>query len=249
VEPAAAPALAVEPLAGRRRALLRRAQACLGAAVVAVALAAAGAPSAWSAETIDWDRLQPPAPPPVANPWAHLPDDQAEAMRQLAISHELEARGLPMTDAGRQRRTALRQQLKDKGVDADALLAQRRELAAKRRAAAEAPLPSLEGRDLRIRGHVLPVVADGNLVSEFLLVPWVGACSHAGTPAPNQIIRVRTPQPVAVYRPYETVWVSGALRLRETQTSLHLVDGTLSVRSSYAVDEGAVVPVLPAPGP
>jgi hypothetical protein len=54
---------------------------------------------------------------------------------------------------------------------------------------------------------------------------------------------------VAVYRPYETVWVSGALRLRETQTSLHLVDGTLSVRSSYAVDEGAVVPVLPAPGP
>ena len=45
-------------------------------------------------------------------------------------------------------------------------------------------------------GYLLPLEFSGKLVSEFLLVPWVGACIHTPPPPPNQIVHVKTDKPI-----------------------------------------------------
>ena len=47
---------------------------------------------------------------------------------------------------------------------------------------------SLDGRRVRLSGYVVPLKHKGIRVSEFLLVPYVGACIHVPAPPWNQII-------------------------------------------------------------
>jgi hypothetical protein len=48
----------------------------------------------------------------------------------------------------------------------------------------------LDGKDVRIAGFVAPLRFDGSKISEFLLVPYVGACIHVPAPPSNQIVIV-----------------------------------------------------------
>ena len=68
-------------------------------------------------------------------------------------------------------------QLKQAGIDSDAMLAKRKEVIAQRQAQSVAINPKLNGTLVRIPGYVLPLEYKGKQVSEFLLVPWVGAWS------------------------------------------------------------------------
>ena len=70
--------------------------------------------------------------------------------------------------------------LEQAGVDVDGLLAKRRAMSEHRTAAQVNPL--LDGLTVRLPGYVLPLEITGRKVTEFLLVPWVGACIH--TPPP-----------------------------------------------------------------
>ena len=54
--------------------------------------------------------------------------------------------------------------------------------------------PALDGKTIRIPGYVLPLEFSGSKVTEFLLVPWVGACIHTPPPEPNQIVYVKARQ-------------------------------------------------------
>ncbi len=71
-----------------------------------------------------------------------------------------------------------------------------------------------DGKKVRIPGFVVPLEDKEDKVSEFLLVPYVGACIHTPPPPPNQIVHVRTadqkPVSVSVTDP---VWVLGELRI------------------------------------
>ncbi len=75
-------------------------------------------------------------------------------------------------------------------------------------------LASFEGRQVRIPGFAVPLEDNDNEVSEFLLVPYMGACVHTPPPPANQIVQVRTSdgKPIRV-DPAEPVWVSGELRI------------------------------------
>jgi hypothetical protein len=79
--------------------------------------------------------------------------------------------------------------------------------------------PALNGERIRIPGFVIPLEKAGNKVSEFLLVPYFGACIHTPPPPPNQIIHVKASKPVANMRTMDTMWVSGIMRTlgRETE--------------------------------
>ena len=44
----------------------------------------------------------------------------------------------------------------------------------------------LDGANIRMPGYVLPLEFDGHKVTEFFLVPYVGACMHAPVPPPKQ---------------------------------------------------------------
>jgi hypothetical protein len=77
----------------------------------------------------------------------------------------------------------------------------------------KAPIePSLDGARIRIPGFVVPLESKGREVSEFLLVPYFGACIHVPPPPANQIIHVVAAKPVKDLRAMDSVWVSGVLR-------------------------------------
>lgn len=86
---------------------------------------------------------------------------------------------------------------------------------------AQAPAPlveSLEGMSLRLPGYVIPVKFDDQGVSEFLLVPYVGACIHVPPPPENQIVYVSLKQPLATEDLWTPVWVSGTMTLAKAET-------------------------------
>ena len=52
-------------------------------------------------------------------------------------------------------------------------------------------LKALDGKLVKIPGYMVPLEDDSEVVSEFLLVPYVGACIHTPPPPPNQIVQVK----------------------------------------------------------
>jgi hypothetical protein len=208
-------------------------------------LAGAWAGAAEPERTVEWQELRPPVAAEV-NPFATMSDEQNEALRQIVLGRLMQARGLAAPGAAERNRAEWTQQLLAQGIDADAVLAQREVLITQRRAAAEAGVAALDGQPVRLGGYLLPAELQGNQVTEFLLVPWVGACSHTPPPPPNQSVRVRSTQPYRMAPAYEPVWISGALRLRPQDKSVFVVDGPLAVRSTYAIDGATVISAQPA---
>ncbi|MBK8162824.1 MAG: DUF3299 domain-containing protein [Gammaproteobacteria bacterium] len=56
----------------------------------------------------------------------------------------------------------------------------------------EAPvLSALHNQTVKLPGFVVPLEGDGQVVNEFLLVPYYGACIHVPPPPANQIVNVK----------------------------------------------------------
>jgi len=100
----------------------------------------------------------------------------------------------------------------------------------------------LDGKQVRIPGYLLPLEFEGKLVTEFLLVPYVGACIHTPPPPPNQIVHVISEQGFETEGGlYTPVWVSGVMKIEQINANLSLVDGSSSVPTSYSLDASSVV--------
>ncbi|ESY64706.1 MULTISPECIES: DUF3299 domain-containing protein [Mesorhizobium] len=108
---------------------------------------------------------------------------------------------------------------------------------------------SLDLRDktIELAGYALPVDRDGDLVYQFLLVPWTGACSHMPTPPPNQIVLVTPAHPYKMSQDYQPVAVTGALRPDMEKSQLFILDGVSVIQSGYAVRKAEVVGVDTVP--
>jgi hypothetical protein len=78
--------------------------------------------------------------------------------------------------------------------------------------------PSLAGAKIRLPGFAIPLENKGGKVSEFLLVPYFGACIHSPPPPANQIIHVVAKKPVTNLHSMDAVWVSGTLSLQYANT-------------------------------
>ncbi|GAB2181322.1 DUF3299 domain-containing protein [Denitratisoma sp. agr-D3] len=78
--------------------------------------------------------------------------------------------------------------------------------------------PSLKGERVRIPGFLLPIERKGNTVSEFLLLPYFGACIHVPPPPANQIIQVSISPPLKNAQAMDPVWVSGILDVDRRDT-------------------------------
>src|SRR6266545_136457 len=89
------------------------------------------------------------------------------------------------------------------------------ELADELRAALEnAPVvEALNDKTVKLSGFLVTLEGDGKAVSEFLLVPFFGACIHVPPPPSNQIVLVRTgARPFKIRQSFEQVSVTGRLR-------------------------------------
>ena len=89
---------------------------------------------------------------------------------------------------------------------------------------------------IRIAGYVVSLDANRKQISEFLLVPYFGACIHLPPPPANQIILVRLKKPTAKLASMDTVWVQGMLREARVDTGLAVTGYTLegSISEPYA---------------
>lgn len=125
-------------------------------------------------------------------------------------------------------------------VDIEGLFAQREIIVAKRRKAAMATNSLLINRQIQISGYLLALEFNEGLVTEFLLVPTVGACSHKPVPAANQLILVKTKQAFEARSPYVPIRVTGTLQSNQQNKNLNLVDGNKQIQMAYFIDDGMV---------
>ncbi|UGA55089.1 DUF3299 domain-containing protein [Vibrio sp. VB16] len=76
----------------------------------------------------------------------------------------------------------------------------------------------LNGSIVKIPGFVIPLEGDENMVTEFMLVPFLGACIHVPPPPPNQLIYVRFKGGAPVQELWDVVYIVGRLK---TETVSH----------------------------
>ncbi|GAC15533.1 DUF3299 domain-containing protein [Aliiglaciecola lipolytica] len=65
--------------------------------------------------------------------------------------------------------------------------------------------------EVKIPGFVVPLEGDQEKITEFLLVPFFGACIHVPPPPPNQIVHVTIPEGVPAVALTDVIWVVGIL--------------------------------------
>ena len=70
---------------------------------------------------------------------------------------------------------------------------------------------AMNGVDIKLPGFIVPLEENKGEVTEFLLVPYFGACIHTPPPPANQIVHVR-PRQGAKFRAMDTVWITGKLQ-------------------------------------
>jgi len=101
--------------------------------------------------------------------------------------------------------------------------------------------PSLDGRQVRLPGYVVPLDGSGGRGREFLLVPYFGACIHTPRPPANQVVHVVTEGPAPVWKAMDAVWVRGTLHVT-THTSAAAVSGYRLTAVSVDAHDSAVQP-------
>lgn len=93
-------------------------------------------------------------------------------------------------------------------------------LRAMREAADAAPLVErLHGQQVALAGYVVPLDGAGAGLTEFLLVPYFGACIHSPPPPPNQVVHVLA-KAGANLRTMDQVLVRGRIEVARASFSL-----------------------------
>jgi hypothetical protein len=82
-------------------------------------------------------------------------------------------------------------------------------------------VPELNSKKVRIPGYTVPFEYGAKAeVTEFLLVPYFGACIHAPPPPPNQTLFVKADDPIALKDLAQAVWVEGVLTTQTQESDL-----------------------------
>jgi hypothetical protein len=137
---------------------------------------------------------------------------------------------------------AATQLLLSQGIDIDGLLARRAEIRELRRQRAHAVVEDLNGRQVRMPGYALPLEFSGTRITEFLLVPWVGACIHTPPPPPNQIVYVKLDKGIKNAGRFAPVWVTGEMAVKAATKNLYMVDGSSGINVGYSLQASLVEP-------
>lgn len=99
---------------------------------------------------------------------------------------------------------------------------------------------ALIGREIEIPGFALPLEFDGFKVTEFLLVPYAGACVHTPPPPSNQIIHVSSPEGFEMRGLFDPVVVQGNLTSSGEDMDVGLSDGNAEFPVGYRIESGDV---------
>ena len=103
-----------------------------------------------------------------------------------------------------------------------------------------------EGKRIKIPGFVVPLEYSNTELTEFLLVPYFGACTHTPPPPANQIIYGKLDAPTDFDDIYLPVWVTGTLNIERLESELNEegVVNALDVQSAYAMNVESIAPYI-----
>ena len=80
---------------------------------------------------------------------------------------------------------------------------------------------TLDGQAIRLPGYIVPLeVNEAGRTTEFLLVPYFGACIHVPPPPSNQIVHVRSEIGVKLEELYQPYWIEGAMQVKASTSEL-----------------------------
>jgi|TARA_B100001964_G_scaffold35100_1_gene37625 hypothetical protein len=94
---------------------------------------------------------------------------------------------------------------------------------------------ALDGQLVKIPGYALPLETSATAITEFLLVPSIGACIHTPVPPSNQMVFVKLNQSYQTKRLYDPVWITGRIKLEQNKKAVVYNDGESGVESSYTL--------------
>jgi hypothetical protein len=185
---------------------------------------------------LNWENLV-PAHLLTDDPLADLTEEQRDlVIWALNTLDSLPPRGTDTEEFYREIDGATAQ-LKKQGIDIN-------ELMDKRKIHHTSIVAELNGQRVRIPGYLLPLEVSATKVTEFLLVPYIGACIHVPPPPPNQIIYVKL-GPKKSYKNknlYEPVWITGVIAAKSMVKDLYLVDGSTGVDIGYSMQATHIEP-------
>ena len=221
----------------RKQLLKRAARSCGVMAFVVIASAVFFfSPVAGQVREINWEELS-PAPSASEDPLAHLTRDQLDLV--LWVLNVLETEPVrDSTNQGQYRELdEAMPAIRETGIDLEEVLAWREGIRT-------AVVEELDGDRVRMPGYLLPLELEGTEVTEFFLVPYVGACIHVPPPPPNQIIHVKMAENESYQSSelFEPVWVTGVISTASTVKELYLVDGSADINTGYSMTANRVEP-------
>lgn len=181
------------------------------------------------------------------DPFEKLTRDQLMELSIYARIQRLGKAGKAVSEGMKKEMADAAASLRKQGVDIEGLLAKREEITALRKKRAMAMDSTLDGKTIRMPGYALALEYDGKKVTEFLLVPWVGACIHTPPPAPNQIVYVEASEAFETASRFEPVWITGTMKVGSMNKELYLVDGSSDIDIGYSMTGATIEKYTSAP--
>jgi len=174
------------------------------------------------------------------DPFKDLTLTQLFNLSEIALIRETEE-SQELSKSELARKDSLEQLFKTENIDVDLLLSMRYEVAVSRSKELDTVNISLNNKKIVIGGYLLPLNYIDQKVTEFLIVPWVGACIHTPPPPRNQLIYLKTKEGIEVKSRFQAVKVEGTLTTEDRTSSLFLVDGSSDITSGYSILDGEVI--------
>jgi len=102
--------------------------------------------------------------------------------------------------------------------------------------APDAPVvKDLDGQQIKLPGYIVPLeVSEEGRTTEFLLVPYYGACIHVPPPPANQIVHIFSEMGVRVEDLYQPYWIEGKLQVRASRSELADAGYQMEAEKIYA---------------
>ncbi len=176
------------------------------------------------------------------DPFKKLTEEQVYHLRTIVRVRQLQKMGRDSGEASARELEAAVDALTKEGIDFESLLSRRPEIRKLRQKASEAVVEDLDSKTVSLGGFILPLEFSGTKATEFLLVPWVGACIHTPPPPPNQIVHVKMGENEAWESKglFAPVKVTGRMSTKATKQNLFLVDGSADINIGYFMQASTV---------
>ena len=95
-------------------------------------------------------------------------------------------------------------------------------------------IKDLDGQQVKLPGYIVPLdVTEEGRVTEFLFVPYFGACIHVPPPPSNQIVHVTSELGVLMDALYQPFWIEGPLNVEAHSSEMGNAGYQMSAEKIY----------------